>query len=92
MNDALRLDGAEAKRESAALHEPLTPCSATCWVGEAERPEFIRQSELLANIWTGLGATIECVIAKGRHHFDVVDDLIDPQSSLIDAWLGKEPS
>ena len=26
------------------------------WVGDGERPEFVRQTTLIANIWTGLGA------------------------------------
>jgi len=89
MNVALGLDRTEAQRESAALREPLPGCSITCWVGGAERPEFIRQSKLLANIWTGLGAATEFAIAEGRHHFDVIDDLINPQSRLITTWLGK---
>ena len=58
---------------------------------DAERPEFIRQSQLLANIWTGLGAEIDCTIADGQHHFDVIDALIDPLSSLTEAWLSKSP-
>jgi arylformamidase len=89
MNLTLRLDRHEAERESAALREPLAICPTTCWVGEAERPEFIRQSQLLANIWTGLGAAAECVIVKGRHHFDVIDDLIDPESTLTKTWLDE---
>ncbi len=89
MNGALRLDRAEAERESVALGEPLPSRSIACWVGGAERPEFIRQSALLANIWTGLGAATEFTIAEGRHHFDVIDDLRDPQSRLIVTWLGK---
>ena len=87
MNRTLHLDRQEAERESAALREPLALCPTTCWVGEAERPEFIRQSQLLANIWTGLGAAMECVIAEGRHHFNVIDALADPQSSLVETWL-----
>lgn len=89
MNATLGLDRAEAALESVALREPLASRSLTCWVGGAERPEFIRQSELLANIWTGLGATTECVIAAGRHHFDVIDDLADSQTRLVKTWLGE---
>jgi hypothetical protein len=89
MNLTLRLSRKEAERESAALREPLAICPTICWVGGAERPEFIRQSQLLAIIWTGLGAAAECVIADGRHHFDVIDDLIDPQSSLNETWLSE---
>jgi acetyl esterase/lipase len=89
MNTTLRLDRGEAERESAALREPLAICPMTCWVGGAERPEFIRQSQLLANIWSGLGAVVDCAIADGRHHFNVIDDLIDPQSRLNETWLSE---
>ena len=43
------------------------------WVGDDERPEFVRQSELLANVWTGLGADMALTIEPRRHHFDVID-------------------
>lgn len=88
MNATLRLDEAEAAAESPALLRPMENCSVTCWVGSAERPEFLRQSDLLANIWTGLGAEMQCVHAEGRHHFDVIEDLTDPDSKLSKAFVG----
>ncbi|MND02281.1 hypothetical protein D3C83_216030 [compost metagenome] len=59
----------------------------TCWVGARERPEFLRQNALLANIWTGLGAGMAECVAEGRHHFDVIEDLANPESGLVDALL-----
>ena len=88
MNATLRLDEAEAIAESPALLRPMENCSVTCWVGSAERPEFLRQNDLLANIWTGLGADMRCVHAEGRHHFDVIEDLADPASKLTEAFVG----
>ncbi|MGH6932992.1 MAG: alpha/beta hydrolase [Dongiaceae bacterium] len=88
MNATLRLDAAEASAESPALNRPTEQCSVTCWVGSNERPEFVRQSELLANTWTGLGAAMRCVHADGRHHFDVIEDLADPTSKLTEAFVG----
>ena len=32
------------------------------WVGDGERPEFVRQSALIANVWTGLGADIALTV------------------------------
>src|SRR5690606_33109001 len=72
MNATLRMDEAEAAAESPALLRPMEGCSVTCWVGSAERPEFLRQNDLLAKIWTGLGADMRRVRAEGRHHFDVI--------------------
>ncbi|HNB25805.1 MAG TPA: alpha/beta hydrolase [Alphaproteobacteria bacterium] len=88
MNATLRLDEAEAAAESPALLRPMDKCSVTCWVGSAERPEFLRQNDLLANIWTGLGAEMRSVYGEGRHHFDVIEDLADPASELSETYVG----
>ncbi|MFP5515233.1 MAG: alpha/beta hydrolase [Alphaproteobacteria bacterium] len=88
MNATLHLDEAEAVAESPALLRPRPGTRITCWAGDAERPEFVRQAELLANIWHGLGAATELRLADGRHHFDVIDDLADPESELVAALLG----
>jgi arylformamidase len=82
MNQTLRLDADEAAAESAALLRPVAGARVVCWVGADERPEFVRQTDLLANIWTGLGAETRAVHAPGKHHFDVLDDLADPESEL----------
>ncbi len=82
MNEKLRLDLAEAEAESAALLRPARQARVTCWVGERERPEFLRQNDLLANVWTGLGAEMRAVHAAGRHHFDVIDALGNSSSEL----------
>ncbi len=90
MNRTLRLDEAEAACESPALSVPRPGVSVTCWAGARERPEFIRQNALLANIWTGLGARMAEHQAPDRHHFDVIADLADPRSALV-ADLAGDP-
>ena len=87
MNTDLRIDEAEALVESPALLEPMQNARVTCWVGSAERPEFIRQNALLANIWTGLGAKTRTIEEPGRHHFDVIDGLADPYHQLTRTLL-----
>lgn len=87
MNTTLRLDKAEAAAESPALLRPRPGTGITCWVGADERPEFVRQSELLANVWLGLGVATALRLAEGRHHFDVIDDLTDPDSELVATLL-----
>jgi arylformamidase len=87
MNAELRIDEAEALAESPALLEPMPDARVTCWVGSAERPEFVRQNALLANIWIGLGATTCVVEEPGRHHFDVIDGLADPDHQLTRSLL-----
>lgn len=87
LNEDLHLDATEAEAESPALLTPRTGTRLTCWVGADERPEFVRQNELLANIWTGLGVNTSCVEEGGKHHFDVIDGLSDPSSPLCTALL-----
>ncbi|MBM7046913.1 alpha/beta hydrolase [Rhizobium lusitanum] len=87
MNAQLRIDMAEAQSESPALLEPLSDIRLTCWVGGAERAEFIRQNALLANIWTGLGAATEVVVEPDRHHYTVLDGLTDVSHPLTRALL-----
>ena len=50
-------------------------------MGEAERPEFLRQSLLIAAMWGGLAET-RLVVDPGRHHFDVVAPLAEARSPL----------
>lgn len=88
MNEGLQLDLAEARAESAALREPLENVNLTCWVGADERPEFLRQNQLLANIWTGLGVETNAVEVPGKHHFDVIADLEVQDSALTKLAVG----
>ena len=88
INDTLRLDHAAAAAESPALLWPLPGARVAAWVGGAERPEFLRQTALLTNVWAGLGAEVSQVVVPGRHHFDVIDPLADPGSDLVAALVG----
>jgi len=81
MNEGLQLDAEEAAAESAALREPAPGARLAAWVGEAERPEFLRQSLLIAAMWGGLAET-RLVVDPGRHHFDVVAPLAEARSPL----------
>ncbi|HRO12638.1 alpha/beta hydrolase [Amaricoccus sp.] len=88
MNEALQLDLFEARAESPALTEVRRAVPVDAWVGGDERPEFLRQSALLANVWTGLGLDMRLTVAPGRHHFDVIEGLEDPASPLVEAVVG----
>jgi len=89
MNSALAIDEAEAQAESPALLRPLDGTRITCWAGGGERSEFLRQNALLANIWTGLGATTSCVVEPDRHHYDIVDGLADPAHALTRTLISE---
>lgn len=88
MNGVLKMDRAEARAESAALCDPLPGIAMTAWVGAAERPEFIRQSELLANVWTGCGIETRFVAESGLHHFNIVSGLAEKESAITKAFIG----
>jgi len=88
MNETLHIDESEAMSESPVLLKPREGTRLACWVGGNERAEFLRQSALLANIWTGLGAETAFYADPDRHHFDVLDGLADPQHPLTKTLLG----
>jgi acetyl esterase/lipase len=82
MNRDLRLDLLEATAESPALLMPRSGTRIICWVGADERPELRRQSALLANMWHGIGVATAAVEEPGKHHFNVIDGLAEPDSAL----------
>lgn len=84
MNADLRLDAAEAQTESPALRQKRPEVACKVWVGGQERPAFLWQARLLSETW-------DCPwhVAPGKHHFDVIDELADPQSRLIEDLLGR---
>ncbi len=88
MNDTLGLDEAEAQAESPVLHRPLPQTRITAWVGGAERPEFIRQAQILDQVWSGLKAEAACVIDGDHNHFTVIEGLSDPKSPITQAFIG----
>lgn len=83
MNESFSLSEEDAVAESPALMKPAVSCPVVAWVGGAERPEFLRQSKLLADAW----ATASYHEDPDRHHFDVIDGLKDPGSGLTSAVL-----
>lgn len=82
-NDVLKLDDDSAAANSPALKRPLAGVRLTTWVGGGERQEFLRQSALLSNIWHGLGSVTQDVVAPDRHHFNVIDALMDPEGPML---------
>lgn len=83
MNATLQLDAEEAETESPALLPRRGDVACTIWVGAQERPSFLWQARLLSEHWA-----CPWHVAPGRHHFDVIDDLADPESGLVRALIG----
>ncbi|QYK42771.1 MAG: alpha/beta hydrolase [Paracoccaceae bacterium] len=82
MNDRLHIDAAEAAAESPAGLPLRAGVQAHVWVGGQERPAFLWQARLLSEAW-------DCpwTVDPGRHHFDVIDGLADPEGGLTRACL-----
>lgn len=85
MNKTLGLTEAETLAQSPALLQPRDGVAIHAWVGAEERPELVRQSQLLADAWPGTALTIE----PERNHFDVILDMERPDSPLTKAILGE---
>ncbi len=83
MNASLQLDEVSAVSESPALGKAPDGIATTVWVGGAERPVFLDQSNWLAEAWQA-----ELVVVPDRHHFDVIDGLLDAESDLVRTILG----
>jgi len=81
MNAALRIDAEEARTESPR-HQPAPAVPVTVWVGAAELPAFLDQARWLSEAWG-----VEMVADPGRHHFDVIEPLAEPDSPLVAALL-----
>lgn len=90
LNNDIRLTEKEAAKQSPALLVPRDGIPLTCWVGQSERSEFLRQNALLANIWKGLGASTQAIEEPDRHHFNVIDGLTDANSPLCQTLLNQK--
>jgi hypothetical protein len=78
LNADWRLDPAEAMAESPVLGTPRPGVGVAVHVGADERPAFLWQANALEAAW---GVPVRRV--AGRHHFDIVDALGDPASSMM---------
>ena len=90
MNRILNLDDREARDESPVFHRPLPnrrELSVTFWVGALERPEFLRQTQLIHEAWRPF-REVGLVHERDRDHFSAVEDLADPDSALVRTIAG----
>ena len=84
LNQILKLTPEQADSESPALLLPREGVVLDCVAGGDERPEFIRQNQLLANIWIGLGAKTREILVEDMHHFSVIDELSNGGHGWLD--------
>lgn len=82
MNEDFKLDEAAARAESPVFMKRLD-VPVTVWVGADERPAFLKQARWLAEAWSDIEHRIEA----DRHHFDVIEGLMHPETPLMRALL-----
>ena len=83
LNDTLRLTPQEAQDESPISHAPLAGVPLTAWVGARERPEFLRQTRLIEEVWGLKGADVKAVYEPGHNHFTVIEALSKADTPLV---------
>uniref|UniRef100_UPI002607964D alpha/beta hydrolase n=1 Tax=uncultured Lentibacter sp. TaxID=1659309 RepID=UPI002607964D len=85
MNADFKLDAAEAVAESPIFMGARVDCPVSVWVGGAERPAFLDQARWLSEAWG-------CALLEdaGKHHFDVVEPLAEPESEMLARLLAFE--
>ena len=83
LNKTLKLTEQEAIKESPILNTAVNKVPVVAWVGSNERPEFLRQTQLLNHHWP----SCESYFGGRDDHFTVLDGLEDSQSALFTAFL-----
>jgi arylformamidase len=81
----LQLSPASVKRLSPAFF-PRPKGRLYAAVGAAESQEFLRQNQLIRDVW-GPTAVPVCETIAQRNHFDVLDSLVDPSGRLHELTL-----
>ena len=89
INADLALDADEARRMSPVNFAPLADVPLAIVVGADETGEYRRQAQLLHAAWSAsrgerIGAPI---VIPDRHHFSVILDCCDPESTLTRTML-----
>lgn len=82
MNTTLCLDQAEADAESPVQLRAVDNIPVTFFVGDQERPEFLRQTRMAAELWSAQAVNVHTVYDTNTHHFNVIDSLQIPTGAL----------
>lgn len=88
VNEPLGLDLGAAERSSPMLLPVANATRVTVAWGDADTDAFDAQSTAYAAVLRRAGAEVVTRRCLGRHHFDIVDDLVDPASELGELTLG----
>ncbi len=86
-NEQLKMDEAEAKRNSPILHLPKQACPLIIGYGAPELPEFKRQSADFAKAWRAAGHSVKEIVVPGAHHFAMSREFASADSELHQAMM-----
>ena len=84
MNNDYKLDDASAQVSSPLFWPAPKGKTLDIVVGQNELPEFVRQSKAMADKWGAEGVKIRYEEVPGTHHFNVIADLAEPKSAMVD--------
>jgi arylformamidase len=87
LNEKLRLDQAEAQRNSPMLNFPPMAGPLIVTYGTAELPELCRQSIDYAQAWVERGLPGHLLPIDGADHFTILETLARPDGALMQALL-----
>jgi arylformamidase len=83
VNQKVRLDAEQARR-NGPLHQTYPyPAPLSLIVAVDESDEYHRQSREMAQLWKALGYPVELLVPPDMDHFNVVNDLGNPQCPLV---------
>jgi arylformamidase len=91
VNHDLQLDDAEAHALSPLSRHADPRLRYLCAVGGAETDGFRRQSANYASMLCSRGCVADYLEVANRTHFDVLDDLADPDTALFQAAWAMLP-
>ena len=87
-NADLRLDKAEAQRNSPINLQPTLQCPIVMMWGERETRAFRQQSSCLAEVWRAKGAGVRSMQVPGLHHYALMNALGDDGSAVFETAAG----
>jgi arylformamidase len=82
VNQATRMDEAEAERLSPLFWPPPVGRTFDAVVGGDESAEYLRQSRTIVEAWGAAGVRTRYEAIPGANHFTVIAPLADPRSAM----------
>jgi arylformamidase len=83
LNEKLQLTPEQVQRNSPLQQPYREAAPLSLVVAVDESAEFHRQSQAMQELWRGLGYPVELLVPPGLDHFNVVNDLAQPDCLLV---------